>query len=248
MEEIYSIPLALEDFLPVIFSGIGFFLIAKMIHKMDKGLSIMAYIGVALLISGGLSKATWKLIYAMSDAQMNIQLMDNALFFGLSTGFILMAYALWYAQRGYVEKKRPGNVWFFPLAVCAITVGTALYMMTTQNGADGEESRVWFYILLGMTTIFNVVTVGLAIRQAYRQKQMLAVALFSINIITVFVMQGLARTGDRTETSQWVAQITNTISQLVLVYGAWLIYRYVCDTDNEPVVEVRASNPDLKTA
>lgn len=236
MVELYSIPLALEDFLPVIFSAIGLFILARMITKMDSQLSMMAYLGVALITLGGLSKAIWKLLIALSDAEINIKIMDNALFFGLSLGFILFAYALWYAQRSYFEQSRPKNVWFFPAIVCIVTLATALYMAGTSD-PEPDSLEVWFLILLGMTTIFNFVTLGLAIRQARRQKQYMAMMLFAINLVAIIVLQGLARTGDRTETSQWIAQITNTIAQVGLVYGAWLLFKYVQSqpgSDNKP--------------
>jgi len=248
MDEIYSVPLALEDFLPVIFSGIGLFYVARMVSKMDKALSVMAYLGVALITLGGLSKASWKLIYALSESQTNIQIMDNALFFGLSTGFILLAYAVWYAQRSYFEEKRPGNIWLFPIIVCIATVGAALYT-GSQYDPERDSPQVWFLILLGMTTIFNFVTLGLAIRQAKRQKQMLAVALFCINLAAIIILQGIARTGDRTEASQWVAQITNTISQMGLIYGAWLIYSYVAKKDKTgESAPLSLDEPELHTA
>ena len=242
--ELYSVPLALEDFLPVIFSAIGLYILARMISNMDEDLSPMAFAGVALVTIGGLSKATWKLIIALSDAEINIQIMDKFLFFGLSTGFILIAYALWYAQRSHFEQKRPKNIWLFPALVCVATVGAALYT-GTQADPERDSPQVWFLILLGMTTIFNFVTLGLAIRQARRQKQMLALALFAINLVAIIVLQGLARTGDRTESSQWIAQITNTIAQIGLVYGAWLLFSYI---RTETKAKRLSLEPELNTA
>ncbi|MEM9952002.1 MAG: hypothetical protein AAF846_10395 [Chloroflexota bacterium] len=226
--EIYSIPLALEDFLPVIFSAIALFILAKMIIKMDDGLSHMAYAGVVLVTLGGLSKATWKLIIALSDAEINIHILDNALFFGLSTGFILIAYALWYAQRKYFERRRPDNVWFFPIVVCVVTLGTAFYTATLYD-PERASPQIWFLILLGMTTIFNFITIGLAIRQARHQNQTTATLLLIINLVAIIALQGIARIGDDTETGQWIAQITNTINQLILLYGVWLLYKGVQD-------------------
>ncbi|MEO1288307.1 MAG: hypothetical protein AAFV93_11105 [Chloroflexota bacterium] len=46
-------------------------------------------------------------------------------------------------------------------------------------------------------------------------------------MVAIIALQGIARIGDDTETGQWIAQITNTINQLILVYGLWLLYKGV---------------------
>jgi hypothetical protein len=221
--ENYTVALALEDYLPVLLSAYGLFLIARMITRMDPQCSRLAYLGVALIALGGLSKATWKLIGALSSGQTNIQLLDNALFFCLAPGFILLTFALWYAQRSMYGGTRPRNVWIVPGALALLTVFTAAFIAVAMFDPNREGRQMWFFMLLGMTTIFNFVALGLAIRQARRQKLTLAIGLFVINLAAIIILQGLARTSNFSEPMQWVQQITNTLAQVALVYGASLL-------------------------
>lgn len=221
--EKYTVALALEDYLPVLLSAYGLYLIARMITRMDAQCSRLAYLGVALITTGGLSKATWKLIGALTDGQTNIQLLDNALFFCLAPGFILLTFAFWYAQRTMYGGTRPGNVWIVPAGVALVTVATAAFLSVAMYDPNREGRQIWFFMLLGMTTIFNFVALGLAIRQARRQKLTFAAGLFVVNLAAIIILQGLARTSDFSEPMQWVQQITNTLAQVALVYGAWML-------------------------
>lgn len=221
--ELYSVPLALEDFLPVIFSALGLYLLAGMITKMNVDCKNMAYLGFILVALGGLSKATWKLIYALSEGQTNIVMMDNALFFFLSTGFIFVSFALIYAQRNLSGKSSPNNVWLVPGVLAIITLITAFGISITMHDPEREGRQMWFFILLGMTTIFNFLTLGLAINQSRQQKQWLALGLFVVNLSAVIILQGLARAAEQTESLQWIEQITNTIAQVGFAYAVWLL-------------------------
>lgn len=221
--ELYSVPLALEDFLPVILSAFGLYLLAGMITKMDESCKSMAYLGFVLVTLGGLSKAIWKLIFAISEGQTNIIMMDNALFFCLSTGFIFTAFALMYSQGNLSGRGRPNNIWLIPAALASITLVTAFGISVTMYDPTREGRQMWFFILLGMTTIFNFLALGLAIRQSRQQKQWLALGLFVVNLSAVIILQGLARAAEQTEALQWIEQIVNTIAQAGFVYAVWLL-------------------------
>lgn len=221
----YSIALALEDFLPVIFSAIGLFILANMIRDMDDRCAPMAYMGAALITLGGLSKASWKLIYAVTETQTNITLLDNALFFCLAPGFILITFALWHSQRTVFEQKQNANIWRTPLIIAGVTVLTGIMVGMGIYDETREGRQIWFFILLGMTTIFNFVALGLAIRQALKQRVILAAILFGVNLFAIIAMQGLARSAEQTEALQWIAQGVNTVSQLGFIFAASLLAR-----------------------
>lgn len=213
----YSVALALEDFLPVIFSTVGLFFIARMICDMEARCMLMAYLGVAFTAIGGFGKASWKLIIALSGGQTDIRFLDDGLFFWLTSGFIFMTFAFWYAQKRFMKQEESKNIWLWPIIITALGVATGISLYNP----DREVSRTWFFILLGMTTVFNIATLAMAMRQAKNQGQRLALVLFIVNLVAVFALQGLARAGDRNEAMQWVAQIINTLSQMGLAYGAW---------------------------
>ena len=59
-----SLALALEDFVPVVLTAIGLLLIVRMIDRVDRGAGAWAALGAILVVAGGLSRATWKLVMA----------------------------------------------------------------------------------------------------------------------------------------------------------------------------------------
>ena len=78
-----------------------------------------------------------------------------------------------------------------------------------------------FFNLLGLTTIANFVTGGLAIRQGLQQGRRLVALLFAANLIAILMMTGMARIEPQTIPLQWIAQITNTISNAAFAFAAY---------------------------
>jgi hypothetical protein len=218
--ETFSIPMALEDYVPVILTGFALFILARMIARMDRACGPMAFLGAALIVAGGLSKATWKLIMATSEGQNNFGVLDDALFLLLAPGFIFFGFALAYAQRGSYVGKRPKNIWLAPVILVALTMGVVVLMSSLLYDPE-RERQTWYFIVLGMTTVFNVIVAGLCIWQARREKVMLAAGFFLLNIILVFVLQGMARAASESVGLQWGAQIVNTLSNAALLFASW---------------------------
>ena len=223
--EAYSMALALQDYVPVILSGLGLFFIARMVAKMEPAAGMLGYAGVALITAGGVSKATWKLILALTAGQTNVVVLDQFLFYGLSSGFILVTFALFYGQRRVYADKPAGNVWLWPLLTAGLTVGTALFVSVNYYDPTRTGQQMWFFILLGMTTLFNILALGLATGKARHNGLWLAAVLFLVNLVGIILLQGLARIPSRVESLQWVQQGLNTLCQLALILGAWQLSR-----------------------
>jgi hypothetical protein len=214
--------MALQDYMPVIFTAFGLVWLARMVAATDRQCGSMAYAGAALATLGGFNKASWKLIMALTNSTVDLRFLDDSLFFLLGAGFLLMGFALWYMQRRSQEQKLPvlGNIWIVPLLILAVFVGGAVYM-----GISRPEARTWFFILLGLTTISNFVTGGLAIRQALRQQNKWIAAGFAFNLVAIFLMTGMARIEPQTIPLEWVAQITNTLSNGAFAIAAYKMYQ-----------------------
>jgi len=220
--ETYSVPLALQDFMPVALSATGLFFLAEMIKHMAREARVanIALLGAWLVMLGGGIKAAWKLNVALTGN--DIEWMDNALFVLMGPGFTCMAWALSAAQRlarGQTLTSRFAAL--FPFIVSAIFLATAGGLAAANPG-----SRTWFFILLGLTTIANFTLSGLAIRQAWGQGLKWVAALFLINVLAILVLQGLARMGDRGEAEQWVEQILNTLSNAAFAFAAFKLNRH----------------------
>lgn len=212
----YTLALALEDFIPVILSSVGLYLISQMVARVDNGLGLMARVGWLLVTMGGLLKASWKLIMALTDTQTNLVWLDKGMFGWMAAGFTLLAFAVWMAAEMMEGKKRPLRIWLGPLIVFGLALVAILF-----TGFPDVTVNTWRFILLGIMTIGNVVLVVLLIQLARRLNLNLVAALFLINIVTVFMLSGMARMPDQSVPLQWAEQLLNTLAQGAFAFAAW---------------------------
>ncbi len=206
-----NLALAIEDYLPVIFFAIGLFFVATFISNSHKQAGVLAFFGGILVTCGGLFKASWKLIQALGGS--DIPFLNNSLFVLLSTGFICVAWAFWKSSSTEVK---PSNLWLVPVILIAILLTIAGYF------GFFTESRAWFFILLGATTLANLVLLFQLIFHSYKNQLWLSIGLYIINLLVIFA---LTRSADQTVTMQWIKQISTTISQLSFAIASWLVLR-----------------------
>ena len=213
--ETYSLGLALEDFVPVIFSAIGLWIVSQMIVGIDAKLGRMATIGAVLIAVGGLLKATWKLLMALTDESVNIVIFDKGMFVWMGVGFVLLSYAISYGWRVVYDRSPRTRIWLWPLVTIALFMAGGL-----ATGMPDFTINTWRFIFLGMMTIGNVAVAVLLIRQAMRQGQSMVALFFLVNIVIVFILSGLARIPEQTIPLQWGEQILNTIGQGAFLYAS----------------------------
>lgn len=234
----YTVLMALQDYLPVLFSSIGLFFLAKMVSRVDKTSGYLAYLGWFMITAGGFNKATWKLWMALSNSQTDIRWLDDSLFLLMAPGFTAMAFAIFYMQRRQAGKAPIlGHSFILPGIVNGILVGAAIAMAIMK-----PESRTWFFILLGLTTFSNVALAVMVIRNGYRQGSMLIALLFAFNIFMVFMLTGMARMDDQSIALQWVQQLSNTFSNLAFAVAAYLLYQRMARPATETL------KPQVRTA
>ncbi len=216
--ETYSLPLAIEDFLPVIFSSIGFYFVSRMANAQKPALGVMAALGWIFVTLGGLLKAIWKLVMALTQTQVNLVWFDKGMFIWMSAGFTLLAFALWFLSE-LRAGRQPRRIWGGP-AVIGILSLTAIAF----TGFPDPNINTWRFILLGIMTLGNVVVIFLLIQQARSFGQNGLVVLFLVHISLVFVLSGLARIPNQTIPLQWTEQLLNTFSQGAFAYAAWKLH------------------------
>ena len=214
--ETYTIGLALEDFIPVIFSSIGLYFVSRMVRNVDARLGQMATIGFILVSIGGFLKATWKLTMAATEARVNIAWFDKGMFMWMSVGFTLLAFALWFMSEIRSGKRQPNRIWLGPAVVLGLSLVAILF-----TGFPDLTVNTWRFILLGVMTIGNVVMVVLLIQQARYNNLNKMAWLFLANIVIVFVLSGLARVPEQSIPLQWTEQLLNTFGQGAFAYAAW---------------------------
>ena len=207
MKDEINLPLAIEDYLPVAFFAIGLFFIAKLISNRNQLAGNLAYLGGVLVTLGGFFKASWKLIQALGGS--DIPFLNNSLFVLLSSGFICVAWAFWKSRSSQTSWV---NLLTVPIVLILIVWSIAAYI------GFFTESRAWFFLLLGATTLANLALLFQLISLSYKNKLWLVIGLYLVNLIVIFV---LARSADQTVTMQWIKQIITTVSQLSFAIASW---------------------------
>jgi len=232
--ETYTLGLALEDFVPVIFSSVGLYFVSRMVGNVNARLGQMATIGWILVTIGGFLKATWKLVMALTQTQTNIVWFDKGMFIWMSVGFTLLAFALWFVSEIRSGKRKPNRIWLGPAVVLGLSLVGILF-----TGFPDTNVNTWRFILLGVMTIGNVVMVVLLIQQARYNNLNKMAWLFLVNIVIVFILSGLARIPDQTIPLQWTEQLLNTFAQGAFAYAAWKLAQSVLPASTPIAEQVR---------
>ncbi|WP_322494442.1 hypothetical protein [Chloroflexus sp.] len=215
MEMEYSLALALEDYLPVIFSLIGVWFIARTVYQLDRGLGVMAFAGLGLLAVGGVLKATWKLLMAINGT--DIPLFSQALFPMIAPGFALIATAVYGYTRQLRGKPVIGWLWLVPVIVIALFVGGSA--LIASNGGP------WRVPLIMLATIGNVALLLMLAVGAWRRNMRGIAVVFVVVLLVVIGMSQMATNVPQTIAVQWFEQIAQTLAQLAFCLSAWQLTR-----------------------
>jgi cytochrome bd-type quinol oxidase subunit 2 len=224
--EKYPLAIALEDFVPVVFTAIGCFFLVHMVGRFGSSMGKSATVGSVLAVTGGGSKAVWKLIRSFDGP--DLKWLAGALFPLLASGFGLLAWTLWHHERaehgekawGYRRARKPVGVDLFrlPLAVAAIGAVTGIAL-----SAANDWNRSWRIPLLALMTVGDLATITFCIRCAARSIQRLAIVAFVVNILSVFGLTRLARFPNQTLALQWTEQSINTVGTACWAWACWKI-------------------------
>jgi hypothetical protein len=211
----FPLTMALQNYMPVLFSALGLFWVAQMIHRADPEAGRLAFTGVALVVVAGTLKASWKL--TMSVAKVDVPLFSQSLFPLLAPGFTCIAWSLFVSRGAAGQGSGGAMVWLVPLLISAASLGIALILALTQPG------RVWVFVLIGVSTVANVALALLLIQRARQQRNGLAAGLFALNLVITFALSGIAGMPNKTLEVHWVEQIISTVSNAGFAWAAWMV-------------------------
>jgi len=214
----YTISLALVDFLPVIFTAVGMYFIVRMVSHLNATQGKVAAMGAALIVTGGFLKAIWKLVMAFPGN--DIRWMDDGMFAWMASGYTLLVWSIWQTVR-VLRGKKMFNAWLIPVSIIALMLASSFYFHTFS-----PDSPAWKRILLSVMVLASIITSVLLIVFAFRQKLFLAGALFIINLIIIFVMNGLARMPEQTIALQWMEESINSVSWLCFFIATKEVFDY----------------------
>lgn len=217
----YPLSLALLDFVPVILTAIGFIHLIRLVTSVLPAQGRIAFLGGMLIVAGGFFKALWKLLMALSNSTVDIAWMDDGLFVFLAPGYLLFAWSMWQVARS-VQGKTTFSAWLVPSLISFVALGTSYYLFLSNPESSASER-----VLLTVTVIANFASGILLITFAFRQKLSTAGWLFIINLVGVFLLNGLARVSEQTIPVHWINESINTLSCLGFAIAARIVYQYV---------------------
>ncbi|HEX5827483.1 MAG TPA: hypothetical protein VFY23_08185 [Candidatus Limnocylindrales bacterium] len=207
----YSLALALQDFVPVILGAIGIVAIVRLVRREDPAAGQWALLGAVLIVGGGLSRATWKLLNALTGA--DVVPLFLALYVLLATGYLLFAMALWHGWQTARDRHARVAPWVPALAALVLLL-PATALLAPQGG------RILPLLWLFTATAGSLVTSLILTRWARGIGERRLAALFLANLVATLVLNGVARSDNQGEAVQWIAQLLNTVNQGAFMLAA----------------------------
>ena len=187
----YSISMALVDFIPVILFGISIFILQRdLYNKMSKGCYALFCAGTIDVFMAGILKALYKLLYAANICDFEKL---NAIFFPLQAlGFLMAGFAL--CCMVFLKQNEK------TLALAPVVYsGTMIFVSLMVLG------------LLGMNISLSII--------ASKMKKKKLIICFVICMIFSLMMGYLSSKDFSQSYMNWAAECVNIIGQLALFIG-----------------------------
>ena len=193
----FTVPMALMDFLPVIFFGItSVLLLRDLYNKMFKGAYALLAAGCVNVFLAGFCKALWKLLYAANICDFVVLekmfMPVNALGL-LFVGLSLVGMLVWKRKSVMLSAAPPVFASSMPF----------ILMMVVGLG--------------GMCTALSIV--------AAKMKKGAVMALFIASFACAMAMGYMSGQDSTQSWVNWVEQSINTVSQLCLMLGVIVLHK-----------------------
>ncbi len=192
----FSIPMALVDFLPVLFFGYAAALLQQDLYpKMRKSHFALFAAGTINIFAAGFLKALWKLLYAANICDFHAL---NTLFLPLqSMGFLL-------AGLGIVLMLAKKNV---PVLSAAPVLFTGSFLFISM-------------MVLGLGCICTVLSII-----AVRMRKKGAAVLFALSFLCSMGMGAMAGQDATLAWVNWTEQLINCAGQGLLLWGTAVLHK-----------------------
>jgi hypothetical protein len=222
----YTVPLALQDYMTVIFSAVGLALLTSMVAQLDRELGRMALIGTILTVAGGAFKATGKLVLAMGGP--DVAVLNLGLFPLIAPGFTLMVWSLYQIRRSFRDQPPLRRPWLVPLLIIGL-VGAGSAAIFNAGGP-------WRVPLIALASLANILMLSMLAIASWRRGLRQAAGLFVFTLVVVLVMSQLASIPfDRIEII-WFEQVSQTIAQALFAFASWQYGQQILAQYRRPLV------------
>lgn len=193
-----TIPMALVDYIPVIFFALSGMMLLRGLYKaMSKGAYALLAAGVMMIVCAGFFKATWKLLYAANICDFERL---NQVFFPMqATGFVLAGLAM-VSMLAFRQNRV-----YSAAAVPAVFSGTMIFVGMMVLGAVG---------LCGSLAVI-----------ARRMKKTAAMVLFIVAFVFMMGMGYLSSKDFADPNMNWIAEGVNVVGQLAMLLGVNMLMK-----------------------
>ena len=177
MVDVGLLLLALEDFLPVVLSGLSLWVLGTLGLGLDRRSGSYILASMVLIAGGGLTKPIYKTLLALSGGSVDVRILDEMLFWFLAPGFVLLTGGV----RGSARADG-GQAAEIGRAGAVVAAGVVVVAGLVAVGG----SVAWFLVLLGVATFGNLLAVIELIRWARARNEPVAAVLFGASLAIVF--------------------------------------------------------------
>jgi hypothetical protein len=211
----YPVSLAVEDVLPVLFGGAGYWYLARRCELEVAAVGTPMRVTVGLLVaSSTIAGPVRKLAAVVSrtpvcppDYEVPYSALQVPFVVVLAPGFAVLSWGVLSALQGHKVRFAP----FVPPLALGVVAGVA----TGRRSALFATGGLWAASLAVASSVLAV-----------RSRDVPAAVLFGLYGVGTLVLPALSnRATISTPRAQWVAQGVNTATQAVLAGAAWLLHR-----------------------
>jgi hypothetical protein len=220
--------LAIEDYAPVVLSALALAALARTSRDIDPAVGSAVTAAAVLIPVGGLSKPTYKTILALSGGAWDVVVLDDLLFWFLAPGFILLTVGIAAARRVDSGLTSGDARWL---------VRAAIAVMVTAGVLAVSGSDAWFFLLLTVATVANVLAVIELVRWTIACATPTAAWLYLLSLAIVFGLAGAAAALDQAIAVQWGEQLASTASQVLFLVASLNLVRVV-RTEEAPAITI----------
>jgi len=193
----FTVPMALMDYLPVLFFGASAVLLLRdLYNKMSKGAYALLAAGSINVFLAGFCKATWKLLYAANICDFVV--LEKMFMPVNSLGLLFVGLSL----VGMLVWKRKSAALSVAPPVFASSLPFILMMVVGLGG---------------MCTALSVL--------AAKMKKAPVMILFILSFVCAMAMGYMSSQDSTQEWVNWAEQSINTVSQLCLMLGVIALHR-----------------------
>lgn len=194
-----SVPMAIVDYIPVLFFILSAVVIQRTLYdKMSKGAFALLSAGTIMVITAGLMKATWKLLYALGVC--DFERLNQAFFPMQAIGFLLAG-----------------------ITVCALLFFRQKKAETTLAAAGAPAVFSGTMVFVAMMVLGSLGYCGGLALYAKRQNKKTAPILFLAAFVCLLAMGYLSSRDFEKPAMNWIAEGVNLVGQFILLVGAIIL-------------------------